>query len=59
MDMLRPGPVRRYDAQGNHFDRSILTQRLNGALEAWMARALPAAGAYPTLRAIAQGDQEL
>eukprot|EP00974_Lingulodinium_polyedra_P003643 343393-Lingulodinium_polyedra.AAC.1 len=40
--MLRLEVVHRYDAQGSHFDRNILTQRLYGALDAWMARARPA-----------------
>eukprot|EP00974_Lingulodinium_polyedra_P020355 1967933-Lingulodinium_polyedra.AAC.1 len=59
LDMLRLEMVHRYDAQGNHFDRGVLTQRLYGALDAWMARALPASGAYPTVRVIEQGYQEL
>eukprot|EP00974_Lingulodinium_polyedra_P056802 5465084-Lingulodinium_polyedra.AAC.1 len=57
--LLGLGPVQLYDAQGNHFDRHVVTQRLAGALRAWDGGVIPAQPRRPTLGGIENGYQEL
>eukprot|EP00974_Lingulodinium_polyedra_P105969 10258595-Lingulodinium_polyedra.AAC.1 len=39
-----------YDAQGNHCDRAVVSQRLAGAIRVWLAGCELAKPKYPTLR---------
>eukprot|EP00974_Lingulodinium_polyedra_P046221 4428880-Lingulodinium_polyedra.AAC.1 len=57
--LLSLGPAQLYDAQGNHFDRYIVTQRLAGAVQAWGGGAALASPRYPSLAEIETGYQEL
>eukprot|EP00974_Lingulodinium_polyedra_P111859 10820865-Lingulodinium_polyedra.AAC.1 len=44
---------------GNHFDRSIVIQRLAGAVQAWLGGTLPGRAGHPSLAEIEAGYQEL
>eukprot|EP00974_Lingulodinium_polyedra_P057839 5569410-Lingulodinium_polyedra.AAC.1 len=57
--LLGLGPVQLYDAQGNHFDKYIVIQRLASAMQAWLGGALPGGAGHPSLAEIEAGYQEL
>eukprot|EP00974_Lingulodinium_polyedra_P015376 1489798-Lingulodinium_polyedra.AAC.1 len=57
--LLGLGPVQLYGAQGNHFDRHVVTQRLAGAMRAWDGGVVPTGPRHPALGEIETGYQEL
>eukprot|EP00974_Lingulodinium_polyedra_P112372 10870899-Lingulodinium_polyedra.AAC.1 len=57
--LLGLGSVQLYDAQGNHFDRHVVAQRLAGAMRAWGGGVAPIGPRHPTLGEIENGYQEL